>query len=286
MSRLRKYSSPDPFSVSRMRLTGDPKAYLFGQAVYPLKGCFRRTLQEDFQLIVVLSGTVRVKTGRTRYELKPGDGILQQPGHREVYEFSETEETSHTWCQVSPHVLSTKDKQLLKRAVGVYKIPAAVHLLIEEGLAVEDHTHEAMHSAMQALARACLLRFVSHACLMEKTKNDIPLHPVLERALEIVASDFAQLHSAEDLAKRVGISTIQLRALFLQAKMESASAMIWRLKTEHAIQLLRSTSLTLGEIADYCGYANAFHLSRSVKRRTSYSPRELRNREWNKDSRK
>lgn len=52
--------------------------------------------------------------------------------------------------------------------------------------------------------------------------------------------------------------------------------MIWRLKTGLAVQLLRATGLTLAEVADQCGFANAFHLSRCVKERTGLSPRALR----------
>jgi transcriptional regulator GlxA family with amidase domain len=52
--------------------------------------------------------------------------------------------------------------------------------------------------------------------------------------------------------------------------------MIWRLKTDHAVQLIRATGLTLAEIADQCGFSNAFHLSRCVKERTGTAPRDLR----------
>ena len=71
-----------------------------------------------------------------------------------------------------------------------------------------------------------------------------------------------------------------LRSLFRRHGSESPSRMIWRLKVEHAIQLLRSTGLTLGEVAAHCGYANPFHLSRAVKKHTGYSPRDMRRHEW------
>ena len=88
------------------------------------------------------------------------------------------------------------------------------------------------------------------------------------------------LRSAEDLARRCGISAAQLRAICRRQGGESPSRMIWRLKVEHAIQLLRSTGLTVGEIAVDCGYANPFHLSRAVKKHTGHAPRDLRRLEW------
>ncbi len=133
---------------------------------------------------------------------------------------------------------------------------------------------------MAALARACLLRFAAYAGSQEHQNASAPLHPAVQRALDIAGDDFAELHSAEDLARRVGISASRLRALCRDAESESPSALIWRHKVEHAIQLIRSTGLTLGEIADDCGYANPFHLSRSVRQHTGYSPRRLRQGEW------
>ena len=138
---------------------------------------------------------------------------------------------------------------------------------------------------MLALARSCLLRFAADARL-DRREASPPLHPALERALEIAATAYAELHSAEDLAQRVGISVTQLRSLCRNSGRESPTDMIWRLKAEHAIQMIRSTGLTLGEIADSCGYANPFHLSRSVKQYTGNSPRQLRREEWNPRSAK
>ena len=60
---------------------------------------------------------------------------------------------------------------------------------------------------------------------------------------------------------------------------ESPTAMIWRLKTDQAVQLIRATGLTLAEVAEQCGFSSAFHLSRCVKNRMGVAPRELRKNE-------
>jgi transcriptional regulator GlxA family with amidase domain len=262
--------------------SGDFTRYVFGKTVYPREGHCGPRVQRDYQLIILISGHVRITVDKTVYELRPGEGVLLCPGHREFFRFSEKEESEHSWCQVAPELLSREDKRLLRSAGGVHNVPASVHLLIEEGLAVRHHGNEELHDAMQALARACLLRQAAHARSLERKGSSAPLHPALERALEMGATHYAELRSAEDLAARAGISANQLRSLCRQAGRESPSDMIWRLKVEHAIQMIRSTGLTLGEIAESCGYANPFHLSRSVKKATGYSPRRLRQEEWNR----
>jgi AraC-like DNA-binding protein len=154
----------------------------------------------------------------------------------------------------------------------------AVHLLIQEGLAATGHILPELHHALGALARCCQLRFAADAHTPDHPP--MPAHPVLQQALTLAATTYPQLRSAADLAHRVGLSPARLWTLFREAGRESPSAMIWRLKVQRAIQLIRSTGLTLGEIADDCGYANPFHLSRSVRRHTGSSPRQLRQAEW------
>jgi len=256
--------------------SGNGTDYLFGKVVYPPGGRVEPRIQKDYQLIVLNSGALRVTVEDFTHELTPGDAIMQLPGLREYYRFSEESKSEHTWCQVAPGHLSEHEKRLLNESAGMRKTPTAVRLLIEEGLAVRGSDESYLHDAMLNLARACLLRFAAHTRMLDRNIKATPLHPALDRALEIATLRFAELRSAEDLARRVGISVTQLRSLCRQARRESPTDLIWRLKAERATQMIRSTGLTLGEIADSCGYANPFHLSRSVKRYTGDSPRRLR----------
>jgi AraC-like DNA-binding protein len=265
---------------TRARICGDDKNYLFGKAVYLRGGRFGPRIQSVFQLVVMIQGGLRVTLGGVANDLGPGDAILLIPGTPEIYRFAPDIESVHTWCQISPVLLSPVDLRRLRRVRGIHQAPSSIHLLIEEGLAVQDHASAELHGAMAALARACLLRFAAHTSSLDHGKNTAPLHPVLIRAIDFATNHYAELHSAEDLARHVGISAGRLRALCRDASCESPSGMIWRLKVEHAIQLIRSTGLTLGEIADDCGYANPFHLSRSVRRYTGHAPRHLRQGEW------
>ena len=280
MSRFYRVEVPYISSGTRAQTSGDNKNYLFGKAVYPPGGRCGPRVQAVFQLIVLIEGSLHLTVGDSTYDFAPGEAMLLRPGGRELFRFSPDTQSVHSWCQVSPTLLSAKDRRLLRRASGVHNAPSSVHLLVSEGLAVQNHANAELHDAMAALAKACLLRYAAHASSIDRHNTSAPLHPALQRANDIAAFHYAELHSAEDLAQRVGISSSRLRALCRDARTESPTAMIWRLKVEHAIQLIRSTGLTLGEIADDCGYANPFHLSRAVRRHTGYSPRRLRQTEW------
>jgi AraC family transcriptional regulator len=266
-------------SKARALTCGKEGEYIYGRAIYPPGGRCGPRIQSDYQLIVLIGGSLRLTIDQVNHDLAPGKALLLHPGANESFNFSPDAESVHTWCQVSPDLLSPADRRLIKRARTVCQAPSSVHLLIEEGLAVPDQGNANLHKAMAALARACLLRFAAYAGALD-TRNAVPIHPALQRAFDVAAGHYAELHTGEELARRVGVSASQLRALFRDARGESPSAMIWRIKVEHAIQLIRSTGLTLGEIANNCGYANAFHLSRAVRRHTGHPPRRLRQIEW------
>jgi AraC-like DNA-binding protein/quercetin dioxygenase-like cupin family protein len=270
---------PTPIrSVASAQVTGTHGEYTFGKSTYLPNGSCGPRVQENYQLVVMLKGSLRLTADRVVYDLNPGDAIMERPGQREFFRFSPTETSVHTWCEVKPHRLSRAERRLLNAAGGVFQAPSAVHVLIEEGLAVREQ--DEMTEAMAALAKACLLRFAQHVQSVRPRGTEAPPHPAYVRAREAASANYAELRNANDLARRAGVSAAQLRALFRRHGSESPSRMIWRLKVEHAIQLLRSTGLTLGEVAAHCGYANPFHLSRAVKKHTGYSPRNMRRHEW------
>jgi AraC-like DNA-binding protein len=247
---------------------------LFGKTVYPARGRHEPRIQRDYQLILLVSGSV----DDIEHELGPGDAILQFPKRREYYRFSDETESEHTWVQIAPELLSPRDKRLLQGIEGAHRTSPPISLLIEEGLLWRGDNAPTAREALLALGRACLLRFaddVRHA----NTDAASTAHPALTRALEVASAHYAELHSAEDLARRAGISASRLRSLCRAAGQESPSDLVWRLKAEHAVRMIRSTGLTLAEIAGSCGYANPFHLSRAVKRHTGFSPRMLRRSE-------
>lgn len=85
--------------------------------------------------------------------------------------------------------------------------------------------------------------------------------------------------SIEEIAVTLGVSTSRLRAAFAECRSESPLAVLHRIRADHAVRIIRSTSssaASLEAIAYSCGYDSASHLSRHVRRRTGMSPGQLR----------
>jgi AraC-like DNA-binding protein len=251
--------------------------HMFGRAIYLPGGWHGPRRQNVYFLITILEGSAAIDCDGNRIQLGSGEGVILPPRGMEFFRFDPDVRSVHHWCQIAPSLTATHERKILRTAGYPSPVPASVNILIEEGLSIPVNPGPHLNLAMQTLAKACLLRFAAHASEYIQTKQ--PRHQVVQRALEAISMNPAKFRSAEELACHCGISYSRLRKLFQDDQGESPTAMIWRLKTDQAIQLIRVTGLTLAEVADQSGFSNAFHLSRCVKERTGFTPRELRKTE-------
>ena len=266
-------ATPKTEDLYRAESRGDD-LHMFGRAIYLPGGWHGPRRQNVDVLITILEGSVEIDCDGRRIQLGSGEGVILPPRGMEFFRFDSDVKSVHHWCQIAPSLTNKHERELMRLAGHPSPVPASVNILIEEGLSIPVNAGPHLNLAMQTLAKACLLRFAAHASENIPTKQ--PRHQAVQRALEAVSMNPAKFRSAEDLAHHCGISYSRLRKLFQDDQGESPTAMIWRLKTDQAVQLILATGLTLAEVAEQCGFSNAFHLSRCVKERTGIAPRELR----------
>jgi transcriptional regulator GlxA family with amidase domain len=82
--------------------------------------------------------------------------------------------------------------------------------------------------------------------------------------------------SVADMARRAQLSPSRFAALFRQCFGLPPHRYFLRLRIEYAQNLLRSTDLSLQEIADCCGFADVHHFSKAFKRIAAVPPGAFR----------
>ncbi len=113
---------------------------------------------------------------------------------------------------------------------------------------------------------------------LEATKSDaIGLFralgdPRLSRALELVHRDPGAAWSVDSLAKRAGLSRSRFSARFTSLAGEGPMTYVTRWRMNVAMRLLRSGSLSVGEIGTRVGYESAPAFSRVFKRYLGVPP--------------
>ncbi len=82
--------------------------------------------------------------------------------------------------------------------------------------------------------------------------------------------------SVAELARRTGYSSAHFSRVFREVTGVMPREYIIQVRLERAKQLLRESSMTIGEIADSLRYGDVFFFSRQFKERTGMSPTEFR----------
>lgn len=122
-----------------------------------------------------------------------------------------------------------------------------------------------------------LLRELDLLLRREHEREFLPDAEILVRQAErIIEEHWAEPLTIADVAAEVGTSPSSLRAHFAQRRHRAPKAYLQSLRVQRALSLIRTSSLSLEEIATVCGYDSSSHLSRFVKRATGHSPGSFR----------
>lgn len=149
-----------------------------------------------------------------------------------------------------------------------------------------DHTREA-RTAVDMLLRLMAGKPVPETCV-----QIAPLNVVIRESTDVLATPdravasalrymwdhLAQDLSAEDISRQVGMSHRQLTRRFRQALGRGINAEMRRKRLEEVCRLLRSTRLTVADIASATGFHSSDYLHRTFRRAFGTTPHGYRRR--------
>lgn len=95
--------------------------------------------------------------------------------------------------------------------------------------------------------------------------------------------NLSQPLSVEQMAVRANLSPSRFRTLFKAEFGQSPHQYLLSLRLEHACYLLRKSTYSIEQIADYCGFADVHHFSKSFRQHLRQSPSQYR-KQKNKNS--
>lgn len=88
--------------------------------------------------------------------------------------------------------------------------------------------------------------------------------------------------SIEDMAKRANLSPSWFSTVFKRTYGVSPHQFLLSLRVNHAADLLRTTELSIENIAMYCGFADVYHFSKAFRKKMGESPTEFRKQSFEK----
>ena len=249
----------------------------FGQAQYQPGGYCGPRIQRQFQLVILHSGMCRVAVDGVSREIALGEVHLFLPKHRELFSFSASQESEHSWCSIRPQLLpDTWAKELSSARPSAVMSPLFQRLLsLSFDIGVVPDT-----AAGRVVEQLALSLFAEYLSMSRRARARGRAEPGILRALHHIEERFGDADCLRSLTRTAGFSRSTLGRRFRAATGLSPTRYLWRLRTEKGVAMLRETGLPAFEIAARCGFSNPFHFSRYVRRTTGESPRTIRARAW------
>lgn len=120
------------------------------------------------------------------------------------------------------------------------------------------------------------LLFYWHRRIHDSTTEKIPHHNDILEAELYINQHIEEKLSVADIAKKYNFSEKHFRYLFARIVGCTPKKYIERVKLERVYTLLKSTNLTVTQIADRLGFNNSHHLANAFKNAYNISPSECR----------
>jgi AraC family transcriptional regulator of arabinose operon len=249
----------------------------FGQVQYEPGGFCGPRRQRQYQLVILHSGTCRVRVDGVERDIELGEVHLFRPKHRELFTFSATNKSEHSWCSLRQDFLPpTWAKEIQTAPASAVMSPLFQRLLslsFDLGGLVDAQSE-------RVVEQLALSAFAEYLSMSRRQPDPARVEPGIARALQYIEEKHGETDCLKSLAKVAGCSPSTLGRRFRAVTGLTPTRYLWRLRTEKGVAMLRETGLPAFEIAARCGFSNPFHFSRYVRRTTGDSPRVIRTRAW------
>lgn len=264
-------------NISRMNLRARRGRVVYGDVLYLPGGTCGPRIQQDYQLIVASRGVIRTRIDGRDFVLEPGQALLVHPGHREFWKFDPLGETRHFWCAVAPRAIPAPLRARLRGTNGVQTWTPHLDQILQWGLAcgaqpIANTTLD--EHRMLFLALHLMAEYAAEAERQQATAAD----QRLDRMRAAISAEYDRPLRLNDLARRAGLSPQHLLRLCRERGEPTPTEQLFRARLENAADMLLHTGLSVKEISERCGFANAFHFSRRFRNWSGLPPREYRTR--------
>ena len=238
------------------------------------------TVRKDYHIHFILHGKGYLRTGGKTYTVQRGQLFATLPGVEVYYYTDPTNPWFYTWISFS----GTKADYYMEKAGITPEHPVRdCFVEPEEFLSLTEKIldHHPLTIGNTLLRTSVLYEIVSllvnSYAGQQKTGNhyDYPQDTYVNAALEYIHHNFSYVQVA-DVADYLGISRSYLVRIFEKKLQISPKEYLMNYRLSEASKLLRSTNLSVGEVAKKVGYMNQFSFSQSFKNMFGASPKHYR----------
>lgn len=231
---------------------------------------------EQHVFMVCTAGRGTVVTPEGKFAVSKGDAVLL-PARVEHEYFADAHDPWTLWWF---HVTGRDSDELFSAALESVGGPVAHLRDVAPFASLVSQIIDGLESATNGgLMRAagCAWQVLTHTIASGKRPPGEVESPV-DRALSYLQASAPERISVEELAALVGLGTSQFSALFRAQVGMPPLRYQNELRLSRARELLDTTSMSVAEVADACGYDDALYFSRQFAKFHGVSPTSYRSR--------
>lgn len=251
----------------------------FGEAMYPPGGKLGPRLQPNLQLVLLDAGEAKIWIDGVLHTLPANSGCILFPGHEEFFLFAEATETHHTWLHLYASQYPQALMARLQRLTWSQPLSPALIQLMREALTVQAIPFSTTKELLKSLGLQMLWRYIGEGEQLA-AHSAIPKSPAVDQALHYINTHLREELTLAAIAEHVAVSSPHLIRLFRTHLSTTPMHYLWQRRVALGIELLEQTGLSVGAIAEQCGFQSRYHFSRRVRQEVGYTPLEVRQRSW------
>lgn len=256
-----------------------PDATGVGEVVYQPGSLYGPRTQQNVQLVLLHSGEMTVWVDDAPRHAAAESACLLLPGHRERFAFARDAPTHHSWMHARFTALPQAWHARLAALPWCLPLSLALADLMRGALALHAVSLPTRGLLLRAVAAQMLWQYLGEGELaLRHTRAPAP--PALDRARQFMREHAHAPLTLTTIAAAAAVSPTHLVRLFRAHLGITPMAWLWERRVDTGIGLLEQTGLTVGEIAERCGFQTSYHFSRRVRGRTGLPPVEVRQRLW------
>ena len=244
-------------------------------------------------LLVCRQGTMRARIGGVEYEVRVGQGLALLPMtaieqmlvtpdvHFRGFGFSITamENVFHSYRSTWQEALTLADHPVVTLSEGQMQVAEHLYGIAQQAEQMADCRY--YRPMIRALVQAFLYMIAD--VLNQRGRNDedegtTQKERLFKQFVSLLWTSGGKNRSVAYFAEQLCITPKYLATIVRESSGKTPLEMIHRYTANMIAQRLRSTNMTVKEIAAELGFSNDSFFGRFVKRHLGYSPREYRDK--------
>lgn len=256
---------------------------MVGEVVYPPGSTLGPRIQPTLQFVFVHAGRITIRIDEQTHTIPANSAFVLYPGHREYFVFADDCETIHSWIHISLALVEEDMIRRLRHQPWPLPLSPAMQQLMHDALVLRASAFPTVKEMLRALAMQMCWRYIGEGEQLGLRHDAVLAHSAVGQAQQFIYDHLSEQLTLTTIAEAVAISPAHLIRLFQHHLHTTPMAYVWEQRITMGIKLLEQTGLSVGMIAEQCGFQSRYHFSRRIRQAIGYTPLEVRHRSWQFD---